>query len=177
MRPRKAPALPTETREDDRQTEGLPGDSGGGGSTSTTKPQVSTNPGYRTRGGLDLGIPVGGGATPAADISPAQPASPGRDSELAPDDEALYRQNCQPCHSLDLVEHQRLDRDDWEWVLDDMIEVYGASWIKPKQKSRLLEFLVERFGPEASRDVEGAPPVGPPPVADVAPPAARPPAR
>lgn len=62
--------------------------------------------------------------------------------------EALYRQSCQPCHSLDLVEHQRLNRDDWEWVLEDMVETYGARWITPKQRSELLDFLVDRYGSE-----------------------------
>jgi mono/diheme cytochrome c family protein len=177
MRPKSAPADPVETKADKRESEDLLGGPGGRESTLPGRPLASKPQAYRTRGGPDLGIPGGGPATPAAEIGPARPASPESDSELAPDDEALYRQNCQPCHSLDLVEHQRLDRDDWEWVLDDMIEIYGASWIKPKQKSRLLEFLVERFGPEAVRDLEGAPPAESPPVADEAPPEAPPPAR
>lgn len=87
----------------------------------------------------------GDGPTPpsrAVTIAPPISTKPRGDPEL----DALYRQSCQPCHSLDLVEHQRLDRDDWEWVLEDMVEIYGATWITPKQQERLLDYLSERLG-------------------------------
>lgn len=92
----------------------------------------------------------------------------------APDVAARYRQNCGSCHSLDLVEHQRLDRDGWDWVLDDMIETYKATWIHPKLREELLDYLVERLGPEVPRDAPPAAPVAPPPIAA---PADVPPAR
>ena len=91
---------------------------------------------------VEAGIPV--------DATPIGPSNTGRAKADAASEEveALYRRSCGPCHSLDLVEHQRLGQDDWEWVLEDMVETYGATWITPKQQERLLGYLTDKYGPD-----------------------------
>jgi hypothetical protein len=60
----------------------------------------------------------------------------------------VVRGHCSVCHSYDLVEQQRLDRANWEWVMDDMIDKYGATWIDPMLRERIVDYLVQRHGPD-----------------------------
>lgn len=60
----------------------------------------------------------------------------------------LFDKHCGVCHSLDLPRSQRLDRATWEWVISDMIDQYGASWITEEEQKRILDYLVEVYGPE-----------------------------
>jgi hypothetical protein len=70
----------------------------------------------------------------------------------APKAEALpvevVRGHCSVCHSYRLVEQQRLDRANWDWVMDDMIDKYGATWIDPALRERIVDYLVQHHGPE-----------------------------
>jgi len=61
--------------------------------------------------------------------------------------ETLYRAICGSCHSIELPESQRLDRNTWEWVLEDMVEKFGCG-IDDRQRALILEFLVEHRGPD-----------------------------
>lgn len=60
----------------------------------------------------------------------------------------VVRGHCSVCHSYRLVEQQRLDRANWEWVMDDMIDKYGATWIDPGLREAIVDYLVEHQGPE-----------------------------
>ena len=60
----------------------------------------------------------------------------------------VVRGHCSVCHSYGLVEQQRLDRANWDWVMDDMIDKYGATWIDPALRERIVNYLVEHHGPE-----------------------------
>lgn len=62
----------------------------------------------------------------------------------------MYVAYCSACHTLELVESQRLDRTTWEWVMDDVINKYGGTWITAKERAVLVDYLVENFGPERS---------------------------
>jgi hypothetical protein len=59
----------------------------------------------------------------------------------------VVRGHCSVCHSYRLVEQQRLDRANWDWVMDDMIDKYGATWIDPTLRERIVDYLVEHHGP------------------------------
>lgn len=61
--------------------------------------------------------------------------------------EELFRAHCSICHSLKLAQSQQLDRANWEWVVDDMVTEFGASWIGPTERTILLDYLVEHYGP------------------------------
>lgn len=73
--------------------------------------------------------------------------------ETAPNVEAapkkLFETHCSACHSLELPRSQHLDRDTWRWVMDDMVNKYGATWITEKQQERILDYLVEHYGPQS----------------------------
>ncbi len=64
---------------------------------------------------------------------------------------------CVPCHSLRLVDSQRLSRAAWDHELTKMA---GWGWTgKPEERAALLEYLVSNFGddkpaapPEKSAD-------------------------
>ena len=60
----------------------------------------------------------------------------------------LYNAYCTPCHSLQLIESQRLTRSMWDWVMDDMINEDGATWITDDERKILVDYLVENFGPK-----------------------------
>ena len=59
----------------------------------------------------------------------------------------LYIAYCGSCHSLELVESQRLDRAAWQWVMSDVVNEYGGTWITPKEQKILIDYLVEHYGP------------------------------
>lgn len=62
----------------------------------------------------------------------------------------LFNIHCAACHSIELPQTQRLARHDWEWVLDDM-EKYGMTWLTSEQREKIVDHLVENYGPDASR--------------------------
>ncbi|MFQ5888628.1 MAG: hypothetical protein ACE5JR_01110 [Gemmatimonadota bacterium] len=62
----------------------------------------------------------------------------------------LFETRCSSCHSLMLPRSQRLDRTGWEWVVRDMVERYGASWITEEEQRILIDYLVENHGPKGS---------------------------
>lgn len=65
--------------------------------------------------------------------------------ETAP--KKLFETHCGVCHSLELPRSQRLDRNTWRWVMDDMVNKYGATWITEKQQERIIDYLTENHGP------------------------------
>lgn len=80
-------------------------------------------------------------------IVSAIPANPTAiTAEMTPRE--MYVAYCGACHTLDLVESQRLDQDGWAWVMEDMVEQYGGTWIKPSEQKVLIDYLAETFGPK-----------------------------
>lgn len=65
--------------------------------------------------------------------------------ETAPKE--LFETHCGVCHSLELPRSQRLDRNTWRWVMDDMVNKYGTIWITEKQQERIIVYLAENHGP------------------------------
>ncbi len=55
----------------------------------------------------------------------------------------LYEIHCSACHSLELVDAQHLDRSNWEWVMDDMVTVYGATWLTEEEQEIIIDYLIE----------------------------------
>lgn len=60
----------------------------------------------------------------------------------------MFRAYCTACHSLEVVETQHLDRKTWEWVMHDVVNEWGGTWITPKEQAILIEYLVANYGPE-----------------------------
>lgn len=56
---------------------------------------------------------------------------------------------CGTCHSLDLPKSQRLDRTNWEWVMDDMVNQYGATWLTAEDQKLIVDYLVSAYGPDS----------------------------
>jgi len=82
-------------------------------------------------------------AKEAPSSSTSKPSPP---SEMTT--EQMYRSYCASCHNLELVESQHLDRATWRWVMDDVVNEYGATWITPAQQEILIDYLVEHHGPQ-----------------------------
>jgi hypothetical protein len=72
-------------------------------------------------------------------------ASPTVKVSLPPE---VVRGHCSVCHSFRLVEQQRLDRANWDWVMEDMIVKYGATWIDERLREQMVDYLVEHYGPQ-----------------------------
>jgi hypothetical protein len=56
---------------------------------------------------------------------------------------------CGTCHSLDLPKSQRLNRANWEWVMDDMVNQYGATWLTAEDQELIIDYLVSAYGPDS----------------------------
>lgn len=65
-------------------------------------------------------------------------------AQLTP--QQLFEQICSSCHNLELPKSQRLDRANWEWVVDDMID-YGLMGVPKEHLDRLIDYLAETYGP------------------------------
>jgi mono/diheme cytochrome c family protein len=63
----------------------------------------------------------------------------------------LFQTNCGACHSLELPRSQRLDRKTWRWVVDDMVNQFGANWITEDQQKIIVDYLAENYGPDRPR--------------------------
>ena len=64
--------------------------------------------------------------------------------------EALFQVHCGACHTLDKATTQRLNRADWNWVMDDMVD-YGMTWLTADQREAIVDHLVENYGRDAPR--------------------------
>ncbi|OGI61790.1 MAG: hypothetical protein A2W18_14975 [Candidatus Muproteobacteria bacterium RBG_16_60_9] len=60
----------------------------------------------------------------------------------------LFEIHCRVCHSLDLPRSQHLDRNNWEWVMEDMVQKFGATWITLEQRQLIVDYLVTAHGPK-----------------------------
>ena len=83
----------------------------------------------------------------------AEQRVPPKPPELEPGASAkeIFEANCSACHSLDLPTSQRLDRKTWRWVVDDMVNQYGATWLTPEQQETIIDYLAENYGPNRPR--------------------------
>ncbi len=88
-------------------------------------------------------VPVPPARNAGAVNAPTNPAP--LSTDMTPKE--MYIAYCGACHSVDLVESQRLGREDWAWVMQDMVEEYGGAWIKPDEQRIIIDYLAENFGP------------------------------
>jgi len=66
--------------------------------------------------------------------------------------ERLTHAYCSACHNFLLVRKQRLNRAMWQWVMDDMVVKFGAGWITPEEQEIIIDYLVQRYGPERNQN-------------------------
>lgn len=77
------------------------------------------------------------------------PSEQGKSStERLAEGKKRFEAYCGTCHSLDLPKSQRLNRANWEWVMDDMVNQYGATWLTPEDQELIIDYLVSAYGPE-----------------------------
>lgn len=74
------------------------------------------------------------------------------DADNSSSPKALFESHCSACHSLELPRSQRLDRNTWRWVVDDMVNKFGATWITAKQQDAIIDYLVNNYGPDRPRE-------------------------
>jgi DMSO/TMAO reductase YedYZ molybdopterin-dependent catalytic subunit len=61
-----------------------------------------------------------------------------------PDAPSSLRGSCMTCHGAEVVQQQRLTRDQWNREIDKMVG-WGAQ-VKPEDRAAILDFLVNNFG-------------------------------
>lgn len=88
------------------------------------------------------GGPAGTAAHAAEDLHGGLPAGPGREETF---------DACSPCHSIRLVVQQRLTREDWNEVLDDMVAEHDMPEIEEPERKRILDYLGARLGRHVPR--------------------------
>lgn len=74
----------------------------------------------------------------------AQEVSPER---LAKGKEA-FETNCRVCHDLSVPKSHHYDRANWEWVVDDMVNNYGATFITEEQQKLVVDYLAATQSPK-----------------------------
>ena len=62
----------------------------------------------------------------------------------------LFELHCAACHTLDKATSQRLNRDHWNWVMNDMVD-YGMTWLTDDQREAIIDHLVEHYGRDVPR--------------------------
>lgn len=77
------------------------------------------------------------------------PEGPGR--------EAVYF-NCTACHSIKQVNQQRMPREEWDQLLDVMVEKNGMHPLQPWARTYVLNYLATHFGAADEEDWDGLPP-------------------
>jgi hypothetical protein len=60
-------------------------------------------------------------------------------------------QHCIGCHSTAIIRQQRLTRDQWDDVLDWMVETQGMQPMVHAMRSQVLNYLSEQFNPDVPR--------------------------
>jgi mono/diheme cytochrome c family protein len=70
------------------------------------------------------------------------PAGPGQE-------ETYY--NCNACHSIRLVSQQRLSRERWDQILDEMVEKQGMPPLPDDERALVLGYLAEHLNPGVPR--------------------------
>ena len=58
---------------------------------------------------------------------------------------------CLACHSLAIVEQQRLNRRVWDEVLVWMVEEQGMPELEPEERQAVLDYLAQTYGAEVPR--------------------------
>jgi hypothetical protein len=103
------------------------------------------------RSALHAGAIVAGlGLAALAGPSPARaqedfgglPAGPGQQ-------ETYY--SCNACHSIRLVTQQRLSRERWDEILDEMVEKQGMPPLPDEERAAVLGYLAEHLNPDVPR--------------------------
>jgi cytochrome c len=57
---------------------------------------------------------------------------------------------CSACHSLLIVKQQGLDADRWDGLMDWMTEKQGMPALEPEDRTRIVSYLAEHYGPQSS---------------------------
>jgi cytochrome c len=113
---------------------------------------------------LTVGMFAGrGDAAPAARATEAPPpVADNKQEEFEGLPEGFGREavyfNCTACHSIKQVDQQRMTREDWDKLLDVMVETNGMHPLQPWARTRILNYLATHFGPEDEEDWDGLPP-------------------
>jgi cytochrome c len=110
---------------------------------------------------LLTGLVFGGWGVPSpAAVAQEQPqADGGAEFEGLPEGpgrEAVYF-TCRACHSLNQFTQQRMNRDDWQVVIDRMIQANNMAPPEPWAQTLILTYLSTHFGVE-EEDWGGLPP-------------------
>lgn len=80
-------------------------------------------------------------------LGPAEEGAPS--AEPLAEGKKRFEAYCGTCHSLDLPKSQRLNRANWEWVMDDMVNQYGATWLTAEDQKLIIDYLVSAYGPDS----------------------------
>lgn len=84
---------------------------------------------------------IGPGVLAEVEID-GMPPGPGRDEVHA---------ICSACHSINLVNQQRLSRQRWDQLLDWMVEKQGMPEPDPAERALILDYLELAYGPDVPR--------------------------
>lgn len=76
-------------------------------------------------------------------------APPPASADESPKD--MFERICSACHTLSLPTSQRLNRANWEWVVTDMVSLYGCNFMNAEQQTKIIDYLTETYFPTKPR--------------------------
>jgi len=81
----------------------------------------------------------------------------GTPSLAADEDEIVFQQNCQLCHTAERVQTKHLTRAEWQQIIDKMVGLGCPIRTSKKKQQAVLDYLARTQGPVASAAVASAP--------------------
>lgn len=94
-----------------------------------------------------LTINLSAAEKPAPSVPKVAPPSASADESP----KELFERICSACHTLSLPTSQRLDRANWEWVVTDMVSLYGCNFMNAQQQTKIIDYLTETYFPTKPR--------------------------
>ncbi|RVT89943.1 aldehyde dehydrogenase [Rhodovarius crocodyli] len=64
-------------------------------------------------------------------------------------EEVFY--GCSACHNTAVIRRSRLSREQWDGLMDWMVEKHGMTPLEPADRQVIVDYLARHFGPSQQR--------------------------
>lgn len=110
-----------------------------------------THQAYRIRCVLFIALVIVGATALSAESKPPAKVVPPPPASANESSKELFERICSACHTLSLPTKQRLNRATWADVLNDMVKLYGCTFMTSEQQAKILDYLSETYTPTTPR--------------------------
>lgn len=97
---------------------------------------------------LLLALTLTGGVALAQTAPAPEPEDPSIFPAGEGQEETFYA--CSACHSTAIIRRSAFTRDQWDGLMDWMVEKQGMTPLEPADRRQIVDYLAQHFGPRAS---------------------------